>query len=273
LPIISNRPRIVRILNIEDESPTVRSFIFKDNLCFKGKPGQFIMVWIPGIDEIPMSISISKKDNLAGFTVRTVGEASNALFNMEVGSSLGIRGPYGNYFTPIFGDVIIVGAGTGLAPLMPLSEVLSKNLSSIQMIIGGKTIEEFVFVDRAKAILSKTKSEIIITTEDGSSGIKGLATDVMKPILMEKKIDMIYTCGPELMVKKVFKIARKFCVSVQASLERIMKCGIGICGSCCIGKYRVCKDGPIFDTIKLEELDYELGLVKRNHSGSIVEIQ
>jgi len=267
--MIFNKPRIVRVLDAIEESSTVRTLIFRDDLCSKAEPGQFMMVWIPGVDEIPMSISMMG-DDLAGLTVRKVGEASNALFNMKVNSIIGIRGPYGNNFTPMTGNVMMVGAGTGLAPLMPLSDILAKQKASIDMIIGGKTIEEFVFVNRAKEVLSRTKSSMIITTEDGSYGIKGLATDAILPILKEKRIDTIYTCGPELMMKKVFEIAREFNLPVQASLERVMKCGIGICGSCCIGKYRVCKDGPIFDSSMLIEVKDELGLFRMDHSGKRV---
>jgi len=267
----SNRPRIVRLVDVKDESSTVRTMTFKDDLCSKAKPGQFIMVWIPGVDEIPMSISVIKED-LAGLTVRKVGEASKALFDIKAGGTIGIRGPYGNGFTPIIGKVMIIGAGTGLAPLMPLTEILAERSASIDMIIGGKTIDEFVFIDRAKRALSKTKARLVTTTEDGSHGIKGLATDAILPILKERSIDIIYTCGPELMMKKVFNTAQESKIPVQASLERVMKCGIGICGSCCIGRYRVCKDGPVFDSSKLEEAKNEFGSFRRDHSGRIVNI-
>lgn len=270
--MIFDKPRIVRVLDVIEESSTVRTLVFKDDLCSKAKPGQFMMVWIPGVDEIPMSISMMR-NNLAGLTVRKVGEASDALFNMKIDSIIGIRGPYGNNFTPIIGNVMMVGAGTGLAPLMPLSDVLAKQKASIDLIIGGKTIEEFVFVKRAKEVLSRTRSSMTITTEDGNYGIKGLATDAILPILKEKRVDMIYTCGPELMMKKVFEIAQEFNLPVQASLERVMKCGIGICGSCCIGKYRVCKDGPIFDSSMLEEVKEEFGLFRMDHSGKRVVLQ
>ncbi len=270
--MISNKPRVLRILDVIDESSTVRTLTFKDDLCSRAKPGQFMMVWAPSVDEIPMSISIMR-DNIAGFTVRNVGEASNALFNMEVGNMIGIRGPYGNSFTPKNGNILMIGAGTGLAPLLPLSDILAKRSASIDMVIGGKTIEESVFVSRAKEILSRTKSEMTITTEDGSYGIKGLATDPVLQILKKKKIDMIYTCGPELMMKKIFDIAQEFRLPLQASLERIMKCGIGICGSCCIGKYRVCKDGPIFDSSMLREVKDEFGAFKMDHSGRRVRLQ
>lgn len=267
--MIINKPRIVKVLKVIEESQTVRSLIFKDDLCSRAKPGQFIMVWIPGVDEIPMSISIMK-DGLAGLTVRKVGEASAALFDMKINDMIGIRGPYGNSFTPIKGDVMIVGAGTGLAPLMPLLETLSKQSTSIHMIIGGKTIDELIFVDKIKEILPRTNINLIITTEDGSYGMKGLVTDAISLILREKSVDMVYTCGPELMIKRVFEIAQGFNIPVQASLERVMKCGIGICGSCCIGNYNVCKDGPVFDSLMLNEVRDELGFFKRDHSGKRV---
>jgi dihydroorotate dehydrogenase electron transfer subunit len=74
------------------------------------------------------------------------------------------------------------------------------------------------------------------------------------------------------MMKKVFNTAQESKIPVQASLERVMKCGIGICGSCCIGRYRVCKDGPVFDSSKLEEVKNEFGSFRRDHSGRIVNI-
>ncbi|HYZ96307.1 MAG TPA: hypothetical protein VE524_06890, partial [Nitrososphaeraceae archaeon] len=114
--------------------------------------------------------------------------------------------------------------------------------------------------------LSETMHRLVITTEDGSHGIHGHATDVMTHILENEKFDNIYTCGPELMMKKVFDIASSHSLPVQARLGRYMKCGIGICASCCIGEHLVCKDGTVFNEKKLRFMT-EFGQISRDKSG------
>jgi dihydroorotate dehydrogenase electron transfer subunit len=90
--------------------------------------------------------------------------------------------------------------------------------------------------------------------------------------LDKEKFDMIYTCGPEIMVKKIFDLAQKRKLPMEASLERLMRCGIGLCGSCVIGKYRVCKDGPVFNAAQLNEIKDELGISKLGFDGSRIPI-
>jgi dihydroorotate dehydrogenase electron transfer subunit len=107
---------------------------------------------------------------------------------------------------------------------------------------------------------------VIITTDDGSLGIRGFTTDALKGLLKEESFDCVYTCGPEMMMKKVFGLCKEFGVECQASLERYMKCGIGVCGQCCIDGLRVCKDGPVFSSEQLRKLD-EFGVFERNKSG------
>ena len=109
-------PKIVTIEKIVDETPTVRTLFFSDETLSKVLPGQFAMVWIPGVDEIPMSVMISHENGKAAFTVRTHGPATTELFSKNVGDQIGIRGPYGNSFTIKQGKLLLVGGGTGLVP-------------------------------------------------------------------------------------------------------------------------------------------------------------
>ncbi len=263
--------RIVRVEEVIDESPTVRTLIFKDALCANAKPGQFTMVWMPRIDELPMSVMISEKDGCAALTIRKHGPTSTALYNIRVNSLLGVRGPYGNSFDVKKGNVLLVGGGTGLVPLMRLAKLLVKKKCDVTFIMGSRTKDEVIFEEFAKNILRKIKGRIIVTTEDGSYGVKGLATDAVAKVIGRNDFDMIHTCGPERMMKKVLELANDNGISAQASLERLMKCGIGICCSCCVGRYLVCKDGPVIDGEEVMKLA-EFGVYARDKSGRMADM-
>lgn len=269
--INTDKIRIVRVEEVVDESPTVRTLRFRDTMCSNAKPGQFAMIWLPRIDELPMSIMIAENDGYAGLTIRKHGPTSTALYSTEVNGLLGVRGPYGNSFNVKKGNVLLVGGGTGLVPLMRLSRLLVKKKSKVTFIMGSRTRDEVIFEKFVKRILTKTKSKIIVTTEDGSYGVKGLATDAAAKAIEKNDFDMVYTCGPERMMKKVLELAADNGIPSQASLERLMKCGIGICCSCCVGKYLVCKDGPVMDSEEVLKLP-EFGVHARDKSGRMANM-
>ena len=102
----NNSLRTTQIVRIQNESPTVKTFTFVDKQCGKAKPGQFLMLWIPGIDEIPLSI-LDAKNNLVSVSVKAIGDATRHLHAMETGSTIGIRGPFGNNFTESRGRVLL----------------------------------------------------------------------------------------------------------------------------------------------------------------------
>lgn len=263
-----NRLRIVKIEKIVEETSTVRTFAFRDVASSTAGPGQFLMVWIPQVEELPMSVMIWSEKSYAAVTVRKKGYGSTSLYNMRVGESLGVRGPYGNSFAiPMDArKVMLVGGGTGLVPLLRLAIHLNSTRIDTTLIIGAKTHSEVFFERLAVNCLGDTIHRIVVTTEDGSYGIKGKTTDAMIKLIRSEKFDAIYTCGPEGMMKKVYDLASASLIPVQASLERHMKCGIGICASCCIGDKLVCKDGTVFDSENLSSLS-EFGLEYRDKSG------
>ena len=265
-----NRLRITKILETKKESPSVKTFVFNDKLCSEAKPGQFVMIWIPGVDEVPMSLSAIGPDERSSITVAKVGEATEALHKRKIGDVLGVRGPYGNSFTPMSGKAVIVGGGTGLAPLAPLTKELAELHARVALIAGAKTQDEILFLDRTTTTLSRIDGRVVAVTEDGSYGIKGLATDVAEQLLEKERFDMLYTCGPEEMMYKLFLLAEKYETPIQASLERLMRCAIGICGSCVIGKFRVCRDGPVFSLKQLREINEEFGRFERGSTGKRV---
>jgi dihydroorotate dehydrogenase electron transfer subunit len=228
------------------------------------------MIWIPGVDEIPMSLSALDPDKAnAAVTVENVGEATSALHKMKAEDTIGIRGPFGNgYEISEAHNVMIVGGGTGLASLVPLAERFVEDKVRITFFMGAKSLRDLLFLNRINQLLSGNSSRVITATEDGSYGGRGLITEPAEKMLGQgEKFDVIYACGPEQMMYKMFLLSEKFNVSLQVSLERFMRCAIGICGTCVIGKYRVCQDGPVFSGLQLREVKDEFGHFRRGFNG------
>jgi dihydroorotate dehydrogenase electron transfer subunit len=267
----ANKLRTTRVLRIKTESPTVKTFTFKDKICARACPGQFLMLWIPRVDEIPLSIINVNEDGIVSVTVKKVGEATEALHEMKVGQIVGVRGPFGNSFTLEGGKVLIVGGGTGLGPLLFLAKKLADKKAKMFCVTGAKTEKELLFREEIEKICSK--ENLLATTEDGSYGVKGLATTPLKPLLTKEKFSMIYTCGPEKMMRKIFDLAEEYGTPLEASLERLMRCAIGLCGSCVVGKYRVCRDGPVFTSNQLRQVRGEFGILKRDFSGKRIPLE
>lgn len=261
----NNTMRTTQIVNVRSESPSTKTFSFTDKLCNKAKPGQFVMLWIPGIDEIPLSI-MDVTNGVTSVTVKAVGDATRHMHALEAGATIGIRGPFGNSFTESRGRVLLVGGGTGTAPLLFLAKQLAQKTERLSFVEGAKTKDELLFVKEIGGVCQE--KNIITTTEDGTAGLQCLVTQPLATLLDKERFDMIYTCGPEVMVKKIFEMTEQRKLPLEASLERLMRCGIGLCGSCVIGKYRVCRDGPVFNAAQLREVKDELGISKIGFDGS-----
>jgi len=261
----SNHTTIVTIEKVVDETPTVRTLYFSDDIMSNVLPGQFAMVWIPGINELPMSVMISNESGKAAFTVRKHGLASTGLFNIKTGEKIGVRGPYGNAFDIKQGKLLLVGGGTGLVPMMRLLTHL-KPTDDVTVLIGAKSKDEVFFENLANDLLTNNSHNVIVCTDDGSYGEKGFVTDVVEKLVSDTHFDGVYTCGPEKMMYKTVQSAHSRGIFVQASLERMMKCGVGICGSCCVGEDLACKDGTIFDGVHLSQ-NKEFGYSHRNKAG------
>ena len=264
-----NTLRTTEILGIKDESPSVKTFSMKDSLCAAASPGQFLMLWIPGIDEIPLSV-LHAGGGEVSVSVKAVGDATRHLHAMKRGELVGVRGPFGNSFTESSGKVLLVGGGTGTAPLLFLAKRLAAKAELLSFVVGAKTKNELLFYRELGNVC--TEEAVVATTDDGSFGLKCLATEPLEGLVKKQGFDMVYACGPEVMVRKVFDLADKRRIAFEASLERLMRCGIGLCGSCVIGKYRVCRDGPVFSLAQLREVKSEFGLSKLGFDGSRIPI-
>ena len=244
-------PEPVTILRIKKETPNIRTFIFDKTFAFH--PGQCVMVWVPGVDEIPMALSSE-----ISITVQKVGDATEALFDLPPGSRLGIRGPFGNGFTK--GEkVLAIAGGVGAAPLLPLA----RSDSVMTLLLGARTESELLFLDQLDEC-----TDVLIATDDGSLGHHGFVTTLMDDLNLAV-YDRIAVCGPEVMMRAVLaRVAEKgLAHKSEFSLHRYMKCGVGVCGSCCTDPsgLRVCRDGPVFSGEVL--LKSEFGHYMRDASG------
>ncbi|MHA1505744.1 MAG: dihydroorotate dehydrogenase electron transfer subunit [Candidatus Asgardarchaeia archaeon] len=259
---IMNRPTILEIVEIVEESPKVKTFkVEYPNFMREPEPGQFFMVWVIGVDEIPISAA-NMEDGLLWLSVARVGEATEELHRLKVGDKIGIRGPYGNSFDLNFKRFLMVGGGYGVAPLLFAAKKVEEMGGESTVVIGARTKNDVIFEEEISKV-----SEVIVTTNDGSHGVRGNSTDVLEELILRGNYDQCLTCGPEAMMRKVYDICCKHSLGVQALLERYMKCGVGICGSCMLGKYRVCRDGPVFNTDMLRNVEDVFGFFTRDATG------
>ena len=246
-----------------DDAPAVKTIRFDESMV--AAPGQFVMVWVPGVDEFPMSVSYAGER--FGFTYQILGDGTKALSAKRTGEILGVRGPYGHGFSIRGKRLLMVAGGLGMAPIAPFVEQAVEHKASVDLVIGAKSAANLLFEKRAVA----AGARVHIATDDGTKGVKGFASDLAEALVKKEKFDAVYTCGPEPMIVKVLGIASARGIPVQASLERLMKCGIGICDSCAIDGRHVCRDGPVFSDNDLRSLT-DLGRAKLDASGRKVHI-
>jgi len=253
LDLTRSKTDIVTIENVKEHSPELKSFYIRNTKIAKSyRPGNFVVLWLPDVDFLPMSIS-NVEGNLLEITVQKIGEGTSKLFEKQVGDKIGIRGPLGNAWNyEDATNILVTGGGGGIAAISSLIEPLKKNKKNIFVALGAKDEASLIFADRLIDLIPNT----MCTTDDGSFGRKCFVTDAVEDIIAKEKVDLILTCGPEVMMKRVLEIAEEKNIGLQASLERKMKCGIGLCGSCCIGEDNdipVCKEGPIFSVEQLKQ--------------------
>jgi dihydroorotate dehydrogenase electron transfer subunit len=246
-----------------NETSMIKSLRFKETLI--ATPGQFVMVWVPGVDEFPMSVSYA--GDRCGITYQIIGDGTRALASKKPGDKIGLRGPYGKGFSIHGKKLLLVGGGAGMAPLAPLVEMAIGKGATVDLVLGAKTREELLFESRSAV----AGARLHVSTDDGSVGFKGMATELAQIVVSKQKFDHMYACGPEKMLVKLLTIATERGVPMQASLERVMKCGIGICDSCAIDGKHVCRDGPVFSDGDLRKLE-DLGKSKLDAAGRKIPV-
>ena len=247
-----------KITDIKEEYSGFKTYTLKHSL--RAKPGQFVMVWMPGVDEVPMSIGW-QTDTEFKMGIANAGDCTKAIHEkIKVDDRLGIRGPFGKGFNLRKEDkkIILIGGGYGTPPLLNLAQEAVKKGIEVLAIIGARTTDMLIYEEEFK----KLGCEVLVSTDDGSKGHKGYSTDVMEKVIKDQQIDSIYTCGPEVMMVKIAKMAKEAKINCEVSLERFMKCGFGICGQCCMDDTGT----RVFNGEKALQLP-EFGKYKRGSSG------
>jgi dihydroorotate dehydrogenase electron transfer subunit len=254
-------PQAARVVSMVDESPRVRTLTL--DLHLQADPGQFVMAWLPGLDEKPFSLVHADPVTL---TVARVGPFTEAIHSLSSGDPLWLRGPLGHPFTlPVpesrvsvpdsrFPNIqypiptihlLFIAGGYGVAPLYFLAGRAVEVGWEVDCVIGAQTAADVVFADRFAALGVCVR----VTTDDGSLGEQGLATDAAARLLdpndHQASCAALYACGPEPMLKAVEELARSHRLPAQLSYERYMRCGFGVCGSCARDGWLVCRDGPV----------------------------
>ncbi len=227
------------------------------------KPGQFAMAWLPRVDEKPFGITDNDPLTL---TVANVGEFSSAVHELKKGATIWLRGPMGNGFAipPKARKILLVGGGYGVSPLHFLAKQARRQKIATTIVIGGRTKKDLIFRKRFESLGCR----VFESTDDGSCGFHGFSTDCARGLITGERFDAVYCVGPEKMMLKMAQVCNAKKIPIQCSLDRFMKCGIGICGSCAINAKLACFDGPVFDGITLASLG-EFGKCARNECGTL----
>ncbi|MEA3488466.1 MAG: dihydroorotate dehydrogenase electron transfer subunit [Euryarchaeota archaeon] len=258
-----NIPTPHRLKELRTETEEVLTFKFQSpEIAKESEPGQFVMVWNPRVDEIPISIAAATQAGEIEIAIADVGDCSHSLHQKHVGDLIGLRGPYGNGFKITGQRICMVAGGYGTAPLRYAAKQAQESGIDVVVLEGAKSSAELLYIQEFERI----GCDVRIATEDGSEGHKGLVTTLLEEILAAgEQFEQVLTCGPELMLARVCAITNQARIPTQVSVERIVKCGCGACGSCDIGGYQVCKDGPVFDAETLKHTEF--GIWKREKSG------
>lgn len=258
-----------RILSVRPEIGTVSTYelALEDAAArrrFAFRPGQFNMLYLPGIGEAAISISSDPANNDSLLhTVREVGNVTRALARLKVGDQVLLRGPFGSSW-PLDvcrgRDVLIAAGGLGLAPLRPvLYEIVAHrtHYRRVTLLYGTRKPADLLFADEYDAWL---KGGIDVQTtvdfgDDNWTGRIGVVTSLMTELELDAPMTRVLTCGPEIMMR--FAIDEALSQNVQRehiylSMERNMNCAVGLCGHCQLGPTFVCKDGPVFRYDQME---------------------
>ena len=273
LPDNPYQPRMARLVRIDhmvDDNWLFTLRFVNDALAaaFSHRPGQFIMLSVPGSGEVPISISSSpSRPGVLELCVRRAGRVTGALYRMRMNSLVGVRGPYGNGFpveTIRGNDVLIAAGGLGMAPLRSLLWYAIDHRDEFDHIVvmcGAKTPREMLFRDELMSLADRTDLTCLLTVDADPTGEWqhhiGRLPEMFRYATISPAHTFAAVCGPPVVYR--FMLERLLALGfpkdrILMSLERRMKCGIAMCGHCQIGPKYVCKDGPVFPYPELRGL-------------------
>lgn len=255
------KPVISEILEVIEESPTIKTFVLRPSETIPFEAGQFMEVTVPGLGEAPFTPSSNPRvTETLDFTIMKAGKVTSVLHNMKKGEVVGVRGPMGKGY-PLDSykgkEILIVGGGVGLAPLRSLFLALCNRLDDFKKVLfcyGAKTPQDIIYKSLIQSEwhkISPAKIEFRLTVDAGDEAWKGnvgVVTTVVKDLGIDLANSVAVVCGPPIMMK--FATLRLVELGfpdgvIYLSMEKNMSCGIGKCGHCMLGEYLVCRDGPV----------------------------
>ena len=257
-------PEKIKLMDVKQETYNTWTLRFKPEREFNFQPGQFCMLYVYGVGEVPISISgdPERKDE-AVFTVRAVGTVTNPLVSIKPGTEIGMRGPYGTSW-PLEEakgkDVLIVAGGIGLAPLRgAIYHILKhrRDYRRFMILYGARSPKDLLYTDELDKWHESPDVELLVTVDrgdetwkkEGWKGREGVVTVLFNEVDLDPENTIAMICGPEIMMKFTVMECQKKGLpdeNIYISMERNMKCGVGMCGHCQFGPFFVCKDGPVF---------------------------
>ena len=261
------QPVKATIEEVIEETPAIKTFRLRLETELKFSTGQFIELTVPGVGEAPFTPSSDPdvKDMLE-VTIMKAGEVTSKLHGMNKGQVVGIRGPYGKgYPLDKFKgkDILIVGGGVGLAPLRSLLFSLFSGINKYNKVVlryGSRTPNDIVYKTQLPKWGKKEKVDVLVSVDVGDpswQGNVGLVTTILTDTPVDFTNAVGIVCGPPIMMKFVTLKLLDLGFNpkdIYLSMEKSMSCGLGKCGHCRIGKYYICKDGPVFTYEQLKEL-------------------
>ncbi len=262
-------PTETEILDVIEESPTIKTFSLMPRRPLNFKAGQFIEMTVPGIGEAPFTPSSSPYEkNGLEVTIMKTGRVTSKIHDLNKGDVIGLRGPYGNEY-PLSDfenkEILLVGGGVGLAPLRALFLALVHDIDRYRGIVfccGARTYSDIIYkdyvLDKWQKLHKKVSFRVTVDRkDDGWNGKVGLVTTTLDNLDTDFKKGVAIVCGPPIMMKfttfKLMDIGFRH-DQIYLSMEKNMSCGIGKCGHCRIGNFYACKDGPVFRYDKIGQL-------------------
>ncbi len=267
-------PRLVRVLSLKDETPDLRTLrlAFEDPVLrdrFSFVPGQFGQYSVFGAGEAVFTIASSPtRRGYFECSFKLMGKVTTALRDVEVGQTIGFRGPYGNGFPmeQMKGrDLLIIGGGVGMAPLKGLIEFCLDNrgdFGHVTILNGARTVADLVYKEEMVNWSRQEGVTLIQTVDPGGetpewTGKVGLIPTVLEQLAPAPDGKIAVVCGPPIMIKFTLQVLDRLGFPpgrIVTTMENKMKCGIGKCGRCNIGPLYICRDGPVFTAEQLSRL-------------------